>query len=210
MENQGTNRFERRRQRTRALLQKSAVELVLERGYEAVTIQDITGRADLGRGTFYIHYKDKEECLWDALLASFPAQERGIKVLFAGELPDGADRLGYRVAFEHAAQNHNLYRILLGSQGSAALTRRIHEFFTAEIEREIRERGMFADYPQPPEVVAQYVSGALLRLVTWWLETPNNYTSAQMAEMFFDMLHKSEGPAPAARSLQRKTGKWAG
>ena len=39
----------------------------MEKGYEAVTIQDITDRADLGRGTFYIHFKDKEEAIWSAI-----------------------------------------------------------------------------------------------------------------------------------------------
>ncbi len=58
------SRHARRRAQTRNLLVQSALALVLERGYEATTIQDITERADLGRGTFYIHFKDKEEAVW--------------------------------------------------------------------------------------------------------------------------------------------------
>jgi len=50
---------------------QSTLQLVLEKGYEAVSIQDITDRADLGRGTFYIHFKDKEEVVWNAFRELF-------------------------------------------------------------------------------------------------------------------------------------------
>ncbi|MCJ7529956.1 MAG: TetR/AcrR family transcriptional regulator, partial [Anaerolineales bacterium] len=54
-------RHERRRLQTRKLLIQTTLQLVLEKGYDAISIQDITERADLGRGTFYLHFKDKEE-----------------------------------------------------------------------------------------------------------------------------------------------------
>ena len=58
------SRHERRRLQTRKQLIETTMQLVLEKGYDAISIQDITDRADLGRGTFYIHFKDKEEIVW--------------------------------------------------------------------------------------------------------------------------------------------------
>ena len=55
------SRHERRRLQTRRLLMQTTLQLVLEKGFGGVSIQDITDRADLGRGTFYIHFKDKDE-----------------------------------------------------------------------------------------------------------------------------------------------------
>lgn len=55
--------LDRRVRRTRRALQDSLTSLILEKGYDAVTVEDITDRADLGRTTFYLHYKDKEELL---------------------------------------------------------------------------------------------------------------------------------------------------
>jgi len=52
---------DRRVQRTRELLQKALIELIRERGYDAVTIQDIVDRANVGRTTFYLHYRSKDE-----------------------------------------------------------------------------------------------------------------------------------------------------
>ncbi len=54
---------DRRVQRTRQLLQDALVSLIQEKGYEAVTVQDILDQANVGRSTFYAHFRDKEELL---------------------------------------------------------------------------------------------------------------------------------------------------
>ena len=52
---------DRRVQRTRELLQKALIALISERRYDAITIQDIVDRANVGRTTFYLHYSSKDE-----------------------------------------------------------------------------------------------------------------------------------------------------
>ena len=56
---------DRRVQRTRKLLRSALVQLIMERGYDVLTIQDITDKANLGRTTFYLHYQSKDEVLLD-------------------------------------------------------------------------------------------------------------------------------------------------
>src|SRR5690349_10072505 len=65
---------DRRIQRTRQLLLDALSTLILEKGYEAITVQDLIDRANLGRSTFYSHFQDKEdlllkgvESLWNGL-----------------------------------------------------------------------------------------------------------------------------------------------
>src|SRR5216683_8342082 len=58
---------DRRVKRTQNLLVKALIALSLEKGYEAVTIRDITERADIGYATFFRHYHDKDELLEDVL-----------------------------------------------------------------------------------------------------------------------------------------------
>ena len=64
MTEQSLNRHQRRRLRTKRQLEQAAMECLIETGYDRLTIQDIVDRADLGRGTFYIHFHDKEEIVW--------------------------------------------------------------------------------------------------------------------------------------------------
>jgi AcrR family transcriptional regulator len=54
---------DRRVQRTRELLQKALIELISERGYDAITIQDIVDHANVGRTTFYLHYNSQDVAL---------------------------------------------------------------------------------------------------------------------------------------------------
>jgi len=49
---------DRRIGRTRRLMHEALMALIVEKGYEAVTVQDILDRADVGRSTFYAHYRD--------------------------------------------------------------------------------------------------------------------------------------------------------
>jgi AcrR family transcriptional regulator len=54
---------DRRSQRTRQLLSAALIELMLEKRYDDISVQDIIERANVGRSTFYAHYLDKEDLL---------------------------------------------------------------------------------------------------------------------------------------------------
>src|SRR5690554_4639342 len=62
------NRAERRRQHTREQLKAAALELLAERGYADLTIKAITERADLGYGTFYLYFTEKDDIVWELIL----------------------------------------------------------------------------------------------------------------------------------------------
>ncbi|MGH9856414.1 MAG: TetR/AcrR family transcriptional regulator, partial [Acidobacteriota bacterium] len=79
-------RPDRRVQRTRELLRDALTSAVLEKGYEATTVQDILDRANLGRSTFYAHYRDKDE-----LLVSGFEHLRQIFEEYDGQLPHGGN-----------------------------------------------------------------------------------------------------------------------
>jgi len=78
---------DRRVRRTRTLLQDALIALILEKGYEAVTVQDIIDRADVGRSTFYAHFLDKQQLLLSRVeeLHAFLAQQHAQGVT-SGEL----------------------------------------------------------------------------------------------------------------------------
>src|SRR5688572_17173346 len=55
------DKHDRRSQRTRQLLSTAFVQLLREKGYSAITVSNIIERADVGRSTFYSHYRDKDD-----------------------------------------------------------------------------------------------------------------------------------------------------
>ena len=140
-----TSRHARRRAQTRNLLMQSATQLVLERGYEAITIQDITERADLGRGTFYIHFKDKEEAIWAAFQDMFADMERSAHQQLDRHLSQ-VEFFGLLNIFRHARQNRDLYRVMFGGQGSARLAARAQDYLVDVFLHDIHNS------PRRPEV----------------------------------------------------------
>ena len=70
------DRLDRRVRRTRHALQHAMVDLVLEKGYERVSVADVTERADVGRSTFYAHYRDKEDLFLSGLAGVTDPEER--------------------------------------------------------------------------------------------------------------------------------------
>lgn len=191
MMNTPPQRPDRRINRTRRLLREALTALILEKGYDAVTIEDITRRADLGRTTFYLHYRDKEHLFLESIEQSANELARQIsqipvEILF-NERGEGAG-LPIALVFEHAAQNADLYRAVLRSEGSIKATSRLRELtaqYALEFTRLWWQRdGLNADLPMPLEVIAQFFAASLLGTLVWWLEAGMPYPPREMSAFF--------------------------
>jgi AcrR family transcriptional regulator len=195
MDTPALTRHQRRRLHTRKLLIQTALQLVLEKGYEAISIQDITDRADLGRGTFYIHFKDKEDVVWLAFQDLFQELEQQAHKQLDRHTPQ-VEYYGLLNIFRHAKANRDLYRVMFGGKGSALLTTRAQDFLAKAFLRDIQTE------PEPPEVnfnipneiEAQILTGLISRLLYWWLETPNDFSAEQMATMTYQVLYRKQAP----------------
>jgi len=190
------SRHARRRLQTRKQLIETTMQLVLEKGYDSISIQDITDRADLGRGTFYIHFKDKEEIVWTVFQELFQAVEQEAHRQLDRNAP-GVEYYGLLNIFHHAEKNRDLYKIMLGGKGSALLTARVQEFMAESFLYDIRNAHPPAadDFNIPPEIEAQMLTGMISRLLFWWLETANDYTVEQMAAMIYKVLYHKKPPS---------------
>ncbi len=188
-------RHARRRLQTRQHLIETTLQLILEKGFEAISIQDITDRADLGRGTFYIHFKDKEEVVWTAFEELFKELEREAHQKLDRRMPQ-VEYYGLLHIYNHAHTNRDLYRVLFSGKGSAMLTARAQDFLAQVFLTDIRAA------PEPPEVnfnipeeiEAQILTGVIGRLLYWWLETPNSYSPEQMAAITYEFLYRKLPP----------------
>lgn len=185
------NRHERRKLRTRGKLKEATLELVLDKGYDEVNIQDIVDRADVGRGTFYVHYQDKQDILWDIIQGGLQASlDEGAKR--ARDEQERPGYLGYLITFETAAKHQDLYRVMLGSHGSALVTHRVADYLVSSMLQGIENGTYMSEFDLPSEILAQFTIGALMRLTLWWLETPNKYTPKEMADMIYFLIHRDQ------------------
>jgi AcrR family transcriptional regulator len=182
---------DRRGRRTRRQLKEALFSLILEKGYDAVKIEDITERADLGRTTFYLHYHDKDELLLESIdtIVTELVARMPMPMIASNEEQDGAfveDAI--LITFRHAHENAQLYRVILRGEGASRVSGRLHRIISqiaAELLQKRAEIGLLSSSPQVPvDVFANYFAGALLALITWWLESDQAYPPEEMASMF--------------------------
>lgn len=186
---------DRRVRRTRKALQDALISLILEKGYDSVTIEDITDRADLGRTTFYLHFGDKEELLMQAIDA---IGEDFITTHAAILSEDGStedklialkmnldERILYHI-FEHARQNADLYKVMLRGEGSAKASERMSDLIRSETIKRL-EILPGLETKVPLDIFSIFFSGTLMELVTWWLENDQPYSIEQMVTYFRQM-----------------------
>jgi AcrR family transcriptional regulator len=150
------------------LLHDAFLELVIEKGYEKITIQDILDRADVGRSTFYVHYRDKEALL----TASFD----GMRDQLEGELAEIPATSAVDVAlpaallFEHAYRNQRVYRALCGRQGGALVQRYLRRLIGDLLRKHLRPQFTQAGTGAPADVAAEFYTSAALGLLVWWID----------------------------------------
>lgn len=196
MSKENLNRHERRRLRTRRQLMETTLVLLEEKGYEAVTIAMITEQADLGRGTFYIHFKDKDEVIWETLRERIHMMRENYEDKLQELSPDSEQFVAVLTAhFTIMFENRRMLRIALGEQAYAPLAKRLQAHLAESMLATLHTNHAFAaTFRTPSEFNAQYLSGALLAVMGWWLSNPDAYTAQQMAEMFYQMTFSRDMP----------------
>lgn len=167
-------RPDRRVQRTHRLLREALITLVLERGWEDVSVQDICERADVGRSTFYSHFGDKE-----ALLTSGFELLRAELEAHVGQ-EGGAGRLSFaEPLLVHCHENRRIFRALVGQRSAQVVQRKFRALLVELVKDDLG--------PDTPELTAHFVAGALLELVAWWLDARSPMTPEQLAARFRDL-----------------------
>ncbi len=170
-----------RLRRTQKLLREALIELIEERGFEALTIGEITERAMVSRAAFYRNYQDKydlvEQIFEEAMSALLDA---------VGDLGQEHPAEIWVTFFEHIAHYERLYRALLGSKGSPWFARKMR----VALSGLVKERGRIPHGPDAnahvvhtfsDEFVPDMVSTLFVEAITWWLEHEQPYTPKEMA-----------------------------
>lgn len=183
-------KVDRRVQRTRQLLSNALMSLIVEKGYDSVTVQDIIDRANLGRSTFYAHYQDKE----DLLLSGIDEVVHSLMWGNEASPKDGQGKsaapriLSTEIIFQHAQEEFHLHKAIFGGRGLEVMVKEIQNHLSKHIEEQIKQ--LSPDGKSPPvelSIISNYLSGALLTLLIWWLENDMPYPPERMDAIFQEL-----------------------
>jgi AcrR family transcriptional regulator len=179
------------------------MELLLEKRFDAITVQDLLDRAGIGRSTFYAHYFDKDDVLAqiaEQMLETFRmrvVQETAQKAARQTGDAGTAEHVGHAAGqailpsleiFRHVQQQYPQLHALVRGHAGEVLWETGQTLLCQNIERTLTSTYTQATARSVPvEVAAQYLAGAFLNLLTWWLRAEMPYTADQM-DSFFQQL----------------------
>ena len=179
-------KVDRRASRTRRSLSEALIALLREKRWDAITVQHVLDRADVGRSTFYAHYRDKEDLLRDTFagfLDGIGAQLRW-ENLAAGRVVPVLE------LFTHLEQEfHRFYKALVRSRKTDLLFKIGPEQMAKGIEQSLVS--WLADKPQPSvpiTVLSNYLASGILSMLKWWLDQNMPYPPRRMDEIFHELV----------------------
>jgi AcrR family transcriptional regulator len=180
------SRDDRRLRRTHAALRGALVDLIIERGWEGFSVQDLCDRADVGRSTFYLHFADKDE----VMAGAFADLGRELRAQLAGL---GASRpLAFsRGLLDHALDHQRVYRALVGRRSAHVVQGKMRAL-VFELVRE--DLGGRLPAGTRRDATAAFLAGALFELLIWSLEAKPATTPEEADALF----HELAAPALAA------------
>ncbi|MDX8465141.1 TetR/AcrR family transcriptional regulator [Mesorhizobium sp. VK23B] len=179
--------IDRRAARTRKALHQALMTLMLRKGYEALSVQDIIDEADIGRSTFYAHYTGKEDLLRSGFQMLRQELKEAQSAVRAEAEASHDDPLGFSTAmFEHAARYADHYRTMIGGRGGAVAENEIR-LILSEVVRQELSSTLHGD-AIPRDFVVQFIVGAFLTTLNWWFERKPKLSPSQVDAMFRSLM----------------------
>jgi len=173
--------------RTHERLGNALVSLVMERSIDDVTVQEVLDRASIGRSTFYLHFRDKD----DLLMSQFEQFLEMMSTMLIVRKEESLRVVPVAEMFEHIGSNKKFYRLLEESGRLDDFFELAEGYFARGIERRLKESKRLRKISRGElRVHAVGLAGSLLTLLRWWMDRGTKESPAAMDEMFHRMVWK--------------------
>ncbi|MED2974565.1 TetR/AcrR family transcriptional regulator C-terminal domain-containing protein [Fictibacillus sp. B-59209] len=177
-------KVDRRVARTQDAIKTAFLELMSEKNFDSITIQDISDRANVNRATVYLHYLDKYDLL-DKII------EEHIQNM-ASLCEEDADMEWIEATvhcMEYLKSNYLFFSTMLTTEGAQYFRSRFVQYNMEEFKKEV-DITTGKNLGQNEEIVAEFVANAYVGVVEWWIKNGMPYSSEEMAEKVGDLLER--------------------
>ncbi|WP_138756448.1 TetR/AcrR family transcriptional regulator [Paenibacillus sinopodophylli] len=176
---------DRRIKKTQDALKNAVLELMAEKSFDSITIQDLSDRANVSRGTIYLHYMDKYDLL-DKLIETH-INELGVRCKAVADLDFVSGSIIWTEYFE---ENHLFFSMMLASKGAPFFRTRFLDFLHEEFKDEVdvtqgKNKGLNED------MVIRFVASAYVGVVEWWFVNERPITHQALAEQLGALMDRN-------------------
>lgn len=190
---------DRRILRTRDRLGDALMALLEERHFDDITVQDVLDRADVGRSTFYVHYRDKQDLFLSDVEDFFELCSGLLKRHNAS--PERL--LPVQEVFAHIREVRDFYAAVVRSGKVNEIQALGRGFFARSIDERLQSAGVKID-PLERSAKAHALAGSFFSLLDWWIDKGMKADPKEMDALFHRMAWKGiqgEGLASESRAI---------
>ena len=176
---------DRRIQRTRKLLHDALISLLHEKAYDEIVVKEILDRANIGRSTFYMHFRDKDDLLVSGIRDILDA----IQTTKVPASLQGPEKIIWfsRPIFEHIDEHRRTRQLRIGPRGRIVmheqLQRVLVELVSSQMKSVLQIRRKQADQV-PPDLLVQHIASSFILVLNWWIERKDGLPPKQVDELF--------------------------
>lgn len=202
------SKTDRRIIRTKSEIKQAFFSLLSEKNFEAITVRDITERANINRGTFYLHYVDKYNLLEqyeNEIFEKFNAilDETTILVIDINQFKQ--ERLPVMTQILHVFyEEADSLKLILGPNGDPFFYEKMRQFFVRYFNAYLGNRTDKSKWKFPIELTLAYNSNAILGVITYWLQHDTQQSPEEVATMLIETILKGTLEASGMRSIIEK------
>jgi AcrR family transcriptional regulator len=186
MASQGKQSMDRRIQKTMSLLHEALGALIREKPYDEIVVQEILDRANVGRSTFYMHFRDKDELLVSGIHDMLGSVHSPVEAQPSGKPYERIVRFSLPV-FQHIHQHRHTGTAMMGLRGRAIVHEHLQKIVAERIADDVRKhfQGRRKALGQiPPDLLVQYVASTFILVLNWWVESRNPQPPKEINELF--------------------------
>jgi AcrR family transcriptional regulator len=176
---------DRRTRRTRHKVSGALLDLIKEKRFDDITVQNLIDRAGVGRSTFYSHFRDKEDAFehqWEQFNRHLAEQIKWDKAGKDSFFP-------VKIFFQHLQESQSFYQGLVRSGKVEEIFKKGVEYLSHNIETALSARFKPLQVAIPIPVLSHYLANEFFGLLKWWLDAQMPYTPETMDAMFHRLVN---------------------
>lgn len=174
---------DRRVERTEQLLRDALFQLIEEKGFESLRVQEIIDRANVGRATFYTHFDNKEDLLisgLDQLQETLKQRQREV-LTQSFKLEERLLTFSQEV-FAHTEKHRYLFRSLSADRTGVAIQRLWHKMLLDLVREDVKST--FPNEQPNSDALVHFITGALFGVLMWWFEGATTISAREINAIF--------------------------
>jgi AcrR family transcriptional regulator len=175
---------DRRVERTESLLRNALASLIHEKPYDSIVVKEILSRANVGRSTFYAHFRDKDELLHNGIREILRASAHGMQPVSIN--PHDRILSFSRPIFEHIERHRDAGDSKVEGRGQGIVHEHLQRVLVELVATELRQaprRHLANERSVPPVLLAEYVASTFVLVLNWWVQRGDPLPAKEVSEL---------------------------